>query len=90
MGPTRTKVGDFFLGMRWVREAVQETDPSFSIQIQTNGQAHTRKEFIENQTKGGTYVSKLGKDVSIYPKTLHKVIFYRKQFLKSDSDESKD
>ena len=90
MPPTRAKVGDLFPGMRWVKEATQETNPSSSIQIQTNGQAQTRKGVIENQIKGGTYVPKPGKDVSICPKTLHKVIFYRKYFLKSDLDESKD
>jgi len=52
MGPTRTKVGDFFLWMRWLRMAVQETDPSFSIQMQTNGQAHTWKGVHRKPNKG--------------------------------------
>jgi hypothetical protein len=47
------------------------------------------KEFIVNQRKGETHVSKPGKSVHLTPK--HCISFYyTKKFLKSNSDESKD
>jgi hypothetical protein len=41
--PQETKAREFFLRMKWVKDAAQEIDYSSSIQFGTNKQAHTIK-----------------------------------------------
>jgi hypothetical protein len=49
-----------------------------------NKLTHKKKEFIENQRKGETYVSKLGKNACIEPQNISQVFIFIEKFLTLD------